>query len=83
MKPIEIKTDKFRFRLEDWGYFRLDILNPTCPEESGFTDHIKTQQDRIELARFLGEVSRKLATPKQSQPLMHNPKFDFRLLESK
>lgn len=65
MKPVNIRTDKFQFDLDESGYWKMDVVNATCPEESGFSGFIKNQQDRVDLARFLHSVSVKLATPKE------------------
>ena len=49
------------------GFFDLDVANPQCPEESGFSGQITNQKERVELAVFFANISRKLATPPASK----------------
>jgi hypothetical protein len=80
MKPIKIENDKFYFQMDAYGMFKLDAKDVVCPEESGFSGVIHNQEDRVALARFLGEVSTSLATQKRSKPIIHNSKFDIDLV---
>lgn len=85
MKPIKVEAEvngkPLVFTMDDYGMWSLGPTGIEAQDATacGFIHH---QQDRVALARFLGEVSRALATPKKSKPVlsMHNPKFDTELL---
>jgi hypothetical protein len=67
MKALKIETEKYEFKMDDYGLFRMDSKGELCPEESGFCGSIHSQSDRVALARFLAEVSIALATPKNGK----------------
>jgi hypothetical protein len=67
MKALKIENEKYFFEVDDYGLFCMDSKGVVCPEESGFHGSIHNQSDRIELARFLADVSCALATPKKGK----------------
>ena len=60
MKAIDLNAERFRFTPNPDGYFRLDALPCPCPEESGFTGHLASVRERLELSAFLSMVAERL-----------------------